>query len=338
MSGSRVLLTTSAAGRPLYEVAVSVLEAAGLTVVDTGTEPADEPTLARLAASADAILATLTPVSAAVIEAGGGVKVIAKVGAGVDNIDLAAATRRGIPVCNTPGANAESVADHVLALMLALARGLLRLDAIARAGRGWEPWPPFLGEELGGKVLGIVGLGRAGQAVVRRARAFGMECRAFDAHADRLPPAALDGVVLTSLDELLAGADYVSLHVPLSEATRGLIGARELALMKPSAVLINTARGPVVDEDALAQALRDGAIRGAGIDVFGLEPVGDSPLLGLDNVVLSPHVAGMTAEATALARRQAAESIVAALAGETPPRMVNRVKPAGTAAPRADEF
>ena len=327
-----MLLTTTAEGRGLYDVAVRVLEDAGHTVTDTGSEPADEPTLTRLAASADAILATLAPLGAAVIEAGADLKVIAKVGAGVDNIDVAAATRRNLPVCNTPGANAESVADHVLALILAIARRVLPLDAITRAGRGWESWPPYLGEELGGKVLGIVGLGRAGQAVARRGRAFGMECQAHEAFADRLAPEATEEVVLTSLDELLSTADYVSLHVPLSHATQGLVGARELRLMKPTAVLINTARGPVVDEAALVRALRDGEIGGAGIDVFEHEPPVDSALFALDDVVLTPHVAGMTTEATAGARRLAAASIIAALSGETPPRVVNDVLPGAGAA------
>ncbi|MFN8204832.1 MAG: phosphoglycerate dehydrogenase [Solirubrobacteraceae bacterium] len=325
MSGPTVLLTTTAAGRGLYDVAVRALAQAGLTVVDTGSERPDEPTLARLAASVDAILATLVPLNAAVIEAGAGVKIIAKVGAGTDNIDVAAATRRNIPVCNTPGANAESVADHVLALILAIARRLLPLDAVTRAGRGWEPWPPYLGEELGGKVLGILGFGRTGQAVARRARAFGMECRAYDPFAGALAPEATADVTLTALDELLAVADYVSLHVPLSDDTRALVGVRELALMKPTAVLINTSRGPVVDEPALVRALRAGGIRAAGLDVFADEPAVANPLFELDNVVLTPHVAGMTTEATANACRLAAESIVAALRGEVPPRMVNAV-------------
>lgn len=325
MSGPTVLLTTTAAGRGLYDVAVRALAQAGLTVVDTGSERPDEPTLARLAASVDAILATLVPLNAAVIEAGAGVKIIAKVGAGTDNIDVAAATRRNIPVCNTPGANAESVADHVLALILAIARRLLPLDAVTRAGRGWEPWPPYLGEELGGKVLGILGFGRTGQAVARRARAFGMECRAYDPFAGALAPEATADVTLAALDELLAVADYVSLHVPLSDGTRALVGVRELALMKPTAVLINTSRGPVVDEPALVRALRAGGIRAAGLDVFADEPAVANPLFELDNVVLTPHVAGMTTEATANARRLAAESIVAALRGEVPPRMVNAV-------------
>lgn len=325
MSGPTVLLTTTAAGRGLYDVAVRALAQAGLTVVDTGSERPDEPTLARLAASVDAILATLVTLSAAVIEAGASVKIIAKVGAGTDNIDVAAATRRNIPVCNTPGANAESVADHVLALILAIARRLLPLDAVTRAGRGWEPWPPYLGEELGGKVLGILGFGRTGQAVARRARAFGMECRAYDPFAGALAPEATADVTLAALDELLAVADYVSLHVPLSDGTRALVGVRELALMKPTAVLINTSRGPVVDEPALVRALRAGGIRAAGLDVFADEPAVANPLFELDNVVLTPHVAGMTTEATANARRLAAESIVAALRGEVPPRMVNAV-------------
>ena len=330
-AGASVLLTATAAGRPLYEVAVRMLEEAGVTVVDTGERPADERAFAELVREADAILSTLAPLGAAVIDAGERLRVIAKVGAGVDNIDVAAATRRGIPVCNTPGANAESVADHVLALMLALARDLLRLDRITRTGAGWEPWPPLLGEELGGRVLGIVGFGGTGRAVARRALAFGMRCVVHEPQAHLVPPGALEGVELaTGLDDLLAVSDHVTLHVPLSDATRGLIGARELALMRPSAVLVNTSRGPVVDEHALVTALREGTIRAAGIDVFPSEPATASPLFELPNVVVTPHVAGMTVDATALARRQAAESILAALRGERPPRIVNAKAPAGS--------
>jgi D-3-phosphoglycerate dehydrogenase len=324
-------LAATGVDRPLYELAVRTLEEAGLAVIDTGSMPPDERLLSRLVASADAMLATLAPVGAPVIDAGARLKVIAKVGSGVDNIDVAAATRRGIPVCNTPAANSESVADHVFALILALARQLLRLDGITRAGEGWNPWPPLLGEELTGKVLGIVGFGRIGRAVARRGHAFGMTCLAHDLEPHGLAPEWTANVGLTSLDEVLAGADYISLHVPLSEATRGMIGARELARMKPSSYLINTARGPIVDEQALVRALYKGSIRGAGIDVFADEPPISSPLIEVPNAVVTPHVAGMTSEATARARYQAAESILTALRGRFPPRAVNASDLAGSA-------
>lgn len=320
----QVLLTTPATGRSLYEHAVDILERAGFEVFDTGSQPVEEAVLARLAPSADAILATLAPLGAPVIEAGTKLRVIAKVGAGVDNIDVAAATSRGIPVCNTPGVNADSVADHVFALILALARGLLRVDELTRAGMGWEQWPPLLGAELRGKTVGIIGFGRTGQAVARRATAFGMSCRIHDPYAAVSKP-PIGGFEPADLDDVLTTADFITLHVPLSEITRGLIGTRELALMRPTSFLINTARGPVVDERALVSALENKRIRGAGIDVFAEEPATSSPLFDLENVVVTPHVAGMTTEATTLARKQAAESIVVAARGQAPPRMVNAV-------------
>jgi len=261
-----------------------------------------------------------TPVTASVIEAARRLKVIGRAGAGVDNIDLAAATRRGILVVNAPGSNSIAVAEHTLALMLALARRIPQADAKLRAGR-WEK-RSLAGVELRGKTLGIIGLGRVGTAVARRAAGLEMRLMAYDPfvavdHAARL------GVRLVSLDELLRTADFVSIHAPLTDLTRGMIGARELALMKPTAYLINCARGGIVDEEALARALAEGRLAGAALDVFAHEPPFDSPLLASEKVILTPHLGGSTQEAQRNVAVDVAQQVLAVLKGELPRYPVN---------------
>ena len=221
-------------------------------------------------------------------------RIVGRAGVGVDNIDLEAATHRGILVVNTPGSSATSVAEHTLALMLAMARSVPQLNAAMHAGR-WEK-SGAAGAELRGKTLGLVGLGRVGGEVARRAKALEMRVLAHDPYlnAER---AAEWGVELMPLAEMLGQADYVSLHTALSPATEGLINQATLAQMKRGARLINTARGELVDEAALAEALGSGHLAGAGLDVFAIEPPGNSPLMALPNVIATPHVAGSTAEA-----------------------------------------
>jgi D-3-phosphoglycerate dehydrogenase len=213
---------------------------------------------------------------------------------GVDNIDMDAATRRGVLVVNTPGGNAASVAEHALALMLSLARSIPQLNAALHAGR-WEK-SGAAGAELRGKTLGLVGLGRVGAEVARRARALEMRVLAYDPYIT--PERAAEwGVELLPLPEMLAKADYVSLHTALSPATDKMMNASLLGQMKRGARLVNTARGELVDEAALAEALRSGHLAGAALDVFAVEPPRDSPLLAMANVIATPHVAGSTAEA-----------------------------------------
>jgi D-3-phosphoglycerate dehydrogenase len=258
------------------------------------------------------IVRSNTQVRAEVLEAADRLAVIARAGTGVDNIDLDAATRRGILVVNAPTSNTVSVAEHTLALMLSLARHVPQADARLRSGH-WEK-RQFIGTELRDKVLGLIGLGRVGAAVASRARGFEMRVVAYDPfvapeRAQRL------NVEMVGLDDLLQQADYVSLHVPATERTRGMIGARQLALIKPSAYLINCARGDLVVLDDLARALCEGQIAGAALDVFPDEPQVNPTLLACSNLVLTPHLGASTHEAQSGAALQVAQQVVDVLAG-----------------------
>ncbi|HTQ85825.1 MAG TPA: phosphoglycerate dehydrogenase [Candidatus Solibacter sp.] len=246
-------------------------------------------------ADADALIVrSATRVTAELIAAAPRLRVVGRAGAGVDNIDVDACTRRGILVMNTPGTNAVSVAEHTFALMLSLARQVPRLAAASHAGR-WEKGGA-MGSELRGKTLGLVGLGRVGFNVARRAHAFEMRVVAFDPYVS--PEVAREeDVEIVPFDDLLARADCVSLHASLGPGTEKLFNAATLAKMKRGAWLINTARGEMLDESALADALRSGQLAGAALDVFSVEPPKDSPLTGLPNVIATPHVAGSTVEA-----------------------------------------
>ncbi len=251
--------------------------------------------LAAELADADALIVrSATRVTDPLLEHASRLRVIGRAGVGVDNIDLDAATRRGILVMNTPGGNAISVAEHTLALLLALARSVPQLNAAVHAGR-WEK-SGATGIELRGKTLGLVGLGRVGSEVARRARALEMRVLAHDPYISENVAREAD-VELVLLPELLARSDFISLHAALSPATEKLINAESIAKMKPGARLINTARGELVDEAALAAGLRSGHLAGAAMDVFTVEPPRDSPLVGLPNVIATPHVAGSTEEA-----------------------------------------
>jgi D-3-phosphoglycerate dehydrogenase len=222
-------------------------------------------------------------------------------GTGTDNIDLASAARHGVTVTNTPAVSAISIAEHALALMLAVARKVPQTDALVRAGQ----WPRGGYSQLHGKTLGVIGLGAIGRQFARIAAGIGMRVTAWTMH----PNPAL-GFTLVPLEELLAGSDVVSLHLRLSDQTRGFLGSRELGMMKPGAIFVNTARGPIVDEAALIQALRERRIAGAGLDVFETEPLPKGhPLVGLDNVVLSPHAAGITPEALEAGLRLSVENV-----------------------------
>ncbi len=246
-------------------------------------------------AGADALIVrSAVSVDAALLEHAVKLRVIGRAGVGVDNIDLEAATKKGIAVMNTPGANAVAVAEHTLALMLALARQLSRADHLTRGGK-WEK-KSLQGTELRGKTLGIVGLGRIGVEVARRARAFGMSVVAHDPYVSTSIARELE-IKLISMDEIYAAADYLTLHVGLTAQTAGMINADTLGRMKKGVRLVNCARGELVDEAALAAALGSGQVAGAALDVFAEEPPKNSPLLGLDNVLATPHIAGSTREA-----------------------------------------
>ena len=294
------------------------LEDYDLTVLSEAPPARDE--LLEAAEGAAGVLSNVTEgMNAEFMDAAGdGLKVIANMAVGYDNVDVEAARERGIVVTNTPGVLDETTADTAFMLLLAAARRLGESERTLRAGE-WEWWGPklFVGVDVWGKKLGIVGMGRIGQAVARRARGFGMEILYHNRSRKQDDEREL-GARYAGLDELLDEADFVSIHTPLTEETRHLIGAHELGKMKPTAVLVNTSRGPVVDEGALAEALADGRIFAAGLDVYENEPRVHPKLLGLENAVLAPHIGSGSAETRDRMAVLAAENIVAVLRGEEP--------------------
>ncbi|KGE04063.1 2-hydroxyacid dehydrogenase [Pseudohaliea rubra] len=287
-----------------------------------GLLPADRLRLAL--AAADGVVCLLTDrIDAALLAAAPRLRFISSVSVGLDHVDLEAATGRGIPVGHTPGVLVDATADTAFALLLAAARRIAEADAFVRGGH-WRPetaWSPdfFLGRDLAGATLGLVGLGAIARAVARRAAAFGMRVVAWNRS-----PRTVPGVEVLPLDDVLAASDFVSVHVALAPQTRGLLDAQRLAQLRPGAVLINTARGGIVDEAALADALISGHLGGAGLDVYEREPLpAESPLLTAPNTVLAPHIGS----ATALTRRRmadlAAANALAALRGERMPHCAN---------------
>jgi D-3-phosphoglycerate dehydrogenase len=268
------------------------------------------------------VVRSQTKVDAAVIEAGANLKVIGRAGIGLDNVDVEAATRRGVMVVNAPQSNILSAAEHTLALMLALARNVPQAHASLRGGV-WER-ERFQGVELHGKTLGIIGLGRVGSMVAQRSLAFGMRLIAYDPYVSRERARELGIELMPDLGALLVQADFVTVHLPRTSETEALIGERELSLMKEGALLINTARGGIVDEAALAAALRNGRLGGAALDVFETEPPASRhPLLGLPNAIVTPHLGAATREAQDKAGVAIAEMVRLALKGEFVPYAVN---------------
>jgi phosphoglycerate dehydrogenase-like enzyme len=257
------------------------------------------------------------PFDAGVLANSPTLRVIARVGVGIDSIDLDAATAHGVAVTVTPGVNEATVADHTIALMLAALRRICEHDAAVRRGE-WNRTGEHAAWLLSGGTVGLVGFGQIGRIVAERLRGFDVRVIVNDPIEPRDT-----GVEAMSLDALLAASDVVSLHVPLLPTTCGLIGARELALMSPRAILVNTARGPVVDEDALADALASGRLRGAALDVFADEPPIGSRLLNLPNVVLSPHIAGLSTTSVRDMTRRATASVIDVLRGRAPAHLAN---------------
>ncbi len=304
---ARVLIT-----QEIDPAGVAMLREAGVAVEERrGLAPIERSELLERVAGCDGLLPMLTDRIDAVVLDAAPLKVVSNHAVGVDNIDRKAAAERGIVVTNTPGVLTEATAELTLALLLATARRIVEADQFLRAGR-YRGWRPTLlrGADLDGAVLGIVGMGRIGRAVARRAEAFGMTI-IHRSHNRGVP-----------LDELLAAADFLSLHCPLTEQTHHLIGERQLRAMKSSAILINTARGPVVDEAALCRALDERWIAAAGLDVFEQEPAVHPKLLELENVVLLPHIASATTRCRRRMAELAAGNLVAVLAGRSAPNPV----------------
>ncbi|HZT41063.1 MAG TPA: D-glycerate dehydrogenase [Chthonomonadaceae bacterium] len=310
--------------RALPEEALQkVREIAEVEVWPEALPPPREALLEKVAA-VDGLLCLLTDrIDAQLLDAAPGLRVVSQMAVGYDNIDVAACTARGIPVGNTPGVLTETTADLAFALLLATARRIVEADAYIRSGR-WQTWSPMLltGQEVHHATLGIVGMGRIGYEMARRGRGFEMPIlytgspnpaaeRDFDARR-------------VDLDTLLSESDFVSLHTPLTSETKHLIGTAQLARMKPTAILINTARGPVVDQAALVTALQAGLIAGAGLDVYEIEPLPpDDPLLHLENVVLLPHIGSASVATRTKMAVLAAENLVAGLQGRPLPHPVN---------------
>ncbi len=274
--------------------------------------------MAERAKRAVAIIAGTDQITREVFEAAAELKVVSRYGVGYDAVDVAAATEFGVVVTNTPGVNSEAVADLAFSLVLALARWIPQSDARMKR----REWKRIVGQELSGSTLGIVGLGAIGKGVARRARGFGMRVLACDVAFDK-EFARAHGVVEAGLEELLAESDFVSLHLPLTAETEAIITADRLSSMKPTAHLVNTARGELVDEVALYDALKEGRIAGAALDVFRKEPPWKSRLTDLDNVILTPHIGACTRETIKRMAFAAVENALAVLEGRRPGSVVN---------------
>ncbi|MBI1957315.1 MAG: D-glycerate dehydrogenase [Candidatus Niyogibacteria bacterium] len=277
----------------------------------------------------DAVLCLLTDtIDGDVLDAAGKqCKIFANVAVGFDNIDLVAAAERNVMITNTPGVLTNTVAEHTFALMLAAAHRVVEADRFTRAGLygGWAPML-LLGNDLSGKTVGIVGLGRIGSRVAYHAvKGFDAKVIYYDVARNEQFEQEFGAIYKASVDELLPEADFVSIHVPLLDSTRHLMNAERLRLMKPTAYLVNTSRGPIVDEAALVDALKSGVIRGAALDVFENEPKLASGLAELENVVLTPHIASATEETRSAMSALAADNIIAALEGQTPPNLVKKM-------------
>ena len=311
--------------RGIFEEAISYLK----EHADVKGNPTDRvltaPELEASLQDVDGVLSLLTDtIDGSLMARCNRLRAIANLAVGFDNIDIRGATDRGIIVTNTPGVLTETTADFTWCLMLAVARRVVEADRYVRDGR-FEAWGPrtLLGYDLFGKNLGIVGLGRIGQAVARRAVGFGMRVSFHNPGPVSARVVNELGVEAVDLKRLVGESDFITLHVPLVEGTRHLIGRSELEAMKPRAILVNTSRGPVVDERALVDALRSGTIAGAGLDVYEREPLLQEGLTSLTNIVLAPHIASSSHETRLRMSMMAAENLVLALEGTFPPNLVN---------------
>jgi len=276
-----------------------------------------EEELAGLIEEMDGIIVGIDPVTSKVLEKAKRLKVISKYGVGVDNIDLEKAKEKGILVTNTPGANSNAVAELTLGLIFTVLRKINLSDRKTREGS----WERFVGYELSGKTLGIIGTGNIGRRLVKLLKGFDLRILCYDKDLD-LEWAAEEGIIYVSLEELLKNSDVISIHMPLTKETYHFISDKELSFVKPGAVIINTSRGGIIDEMALYNALKEGKLLGAGLDVFEKEPPIDSPLLNLENVVMTSHIGAHTQEATENMAKMAVENLISVLKGEKPKFLV----------------
>jgi len=303
---------------PLSKEGIEIMKSVAEVDVKTGLK--QDEILQIIGGYEGLVVRSQTQVTAEVIEAGKKLIVIGRAGVGVDNIDLDAATRRGIIVVNAPTGNTISAAEHAVALMLALARQIPQANNSLKSGK-WER-NKFMGTEVRGKTLGIIGLGNVGSAVARRALGLEMKLLGYDPFVSEEHARNLQ-VELVPLERIYKESDFITLHIPLTPQTKGMIGAKELAMMKPAARIINTARGGLIDEEALANALKEKKIAGAAIDVFPQEPCTSSVLFALDNVIVTPHLGASTAEAQVMAASDVACQIVDVFKGLQPRYAVN---------------
>ncbi len=304
---------------PLSDAGVAALAQHADVDVRTGL---DKAALLDVIDRYDAVVVrSATAIDADVVAAGTNLKVIARAGIGLDNVDVRAATARGVLVCNAPQSNVISAAEHTIALLLALVRNIPQADRSLRSGE-WKRGS-FEGMELHGKTLGILGLGRIGALVAQRCSAFGMKLAAYDPYVSAERARRMGVELVAGVAELCQLADVLSVHLPKTPETAGIVGEAELRSMKPTARIVNTARGGLVDEEALYAALSEGWIAGAALDVFSMEPMTDSKLFALDNVVVTPHLGASTTEAQDKAGTMVADAVVLALRGEFVPSAVN---------------
>lgn len=312
--------------RVIPQPGVDLLRAHVDVEVNESDEPLSSDELRRRAGSHDALVTLLTDnIDSSVLQSGeGSLKIVANVAVGYDNIDVPAATACGIMVSNTPGVLTETTADFAWALLMSVARRVPEAQSFLRAGKfqGWGIMM-MLGEDIHGKTLGIAGFGRIGQAVAQRAAGFGMKILYYDPVVQADDAARRLNARSVDLDTLLRESDFVSVHTPLTSETRHMIGREQLDLMKDTAYLINTSRGPVLDEAALASALKANRIRGAALDVFENEPEIHPGLLQLDNAIITPHIASASVATRSRMAIMAAENVIAALDGQRPPTLVN---------------
>ena len=317
----KILVTPTSFLKPENAAAKAKLEAFADEVVynDLGRPLQAEEILERLD-GVDGYVAGRDYITADVLsKAPDSLKVISRYGAGVDRVDMPAATAKGIKVTNTPGTNSVAVCELAFALMLCAARNIPKLHAAVEKGE----WPRSQGIELRGKTLGIVGMGAIGKNLATRAKAFGMTVNAYDPYFDEAF-AKENGIGRMDLDEVLTTSDFISLHVPLNDSTRHMIDAEKIAEMKDGAVVINTARGGIIDEQAAADAVKSGKLGGLGLDAFEQEPLIESPLKGLDNVIFTPHTGAHTAEAVSGMGSMAVDNVIAVLSGENCPYVLNK--------------